>query len=104
MYFAAPGSYLLDLSSDLQNLREVVQFEGSLNSRASYLYGVDIYGDAILASIGYTWRSKDLAHEDITLQSYYRYLPTLCVTFKYSLLIFCSENVPLHLSHSFVIH
>lgn len=78
LYFAAPKSYLLDLSSDLPNVEEVVDFEGSLNPRASYLYGQDIYGDAILASIGYTRKSEGLFHEDITLQSYYRFLLTKC--------------------------
>lgn len=78
LYFAAPKSYLLDLSSDLLNVEEVFDFEGSLNHRASYFYGQDIYGDAILASIGYTRKSEGLFHEDITLQSYYRFLLTKC--------------------------
>lgn len=74
LYFAAPKSFFLDLASDLPNVKEIAHFEGLLNPRASYFYGQEIYGDAILASIGYTWRSKDLFHEDITLQSYYRCL------------------------------
>lgn len=78
LYSAAPKSYLLDLSSDLLNVEEIVDFEGLLNPRASYLYGQDIYGDAVLASIGYTWKSKDLFHEDISLQTYYRFLLTKC--------------------------
>lgn len=72
LYFAAPKQYLLDMSSDLLNAKEDCNSEGSLNARASYLSGQDIYGDAILASIGYTWRSKDLFYEDVTLQSYHR--------------------------------
>ncbi|ONI11183.1 hypothetical protein PRUPE_4G091400 [Prunus persica] len=72
LYFAAPKQYLLDMSSDLLNAKEACNSEGSLNARASYLSGQDIYGDAILASIGYTWRSKDLFYEDVTLQSYHR--------------------------------
>lgn len=63
---------MLELSSDLLNAKEDITTEGSLNERASYLSGEDIYGDAILASIGYTWKSKDLFHEDLSLQSYYR--------------------------------
>ncbi|XP_057988172.1 small RNA 2'-O-methyltransferase isoform X2 [Hevea brasiliensis] len=68
LHFAAPESAMLDVSADLVNL------EGPLNVRASYFCGQSIYGDAIMASIGYTWRSKDLFHEDISLQSYYRML------------------------------
>ncbi|KAL9452885.1 hypothetical protein AB3S75_008634 [Citrus x aurantiifolia] len=85
LYFAAPKSYLLDLSSDLPNVEEVVDFEGSLNPRASHLYGQDIYGDAILASIGYTRKSEGLFHEDITLQSYYRMLIHLTPSGVYKL-------------------
>lgn len=48
--------------------------EGTLNTRASYLSGQNIYGDAILASIGYTWKSTDILYEDVSLRSYYRYL------------------------------
>lgn len=72
LYFTAPQSYLLELSSDYLNAKEVIACEGSFNERASYLSGEDIYGDAILASIGYTWKSMDLFHEDLSLQSYYR--------------------------------
>ncbi|KAM5587448.1 small RNA 2'-O-methyltransferase-like [Rosa sericea] len=74
LHFAAPKQYLLDISSDLLHAKEVRSFEGSLNARASYLSGQDIYGDAILATIGYTWRSKDLFYEDVSVQSYYRML------------------------------
>ncbi|KAL6184004.1 hypothetical protein ACLB2K_045411 [Fragaria x ananassa] len=71
LHFAAPKQYLLDTSSDL-HAEEVRTFEGSLNARASYLSGQDIFGDAILATIGYTWRSKDLFYEDVSVKSYYR--------------------------------
>ncbi|KAL6206519.1 hypothetical protein ACLB2K_023767 [Fragaria x ananassa] len=73
LHFAAPKQYLLDISSDL-HAKEVRRFEGSLNARASYLSGQDIFGDAILATIGYTWRSKDLFYEDASVKSYYRML------------------------------
>ncbi|KAL6176404.1 hypothetical protein ACLB2K_053037 [Fragaria x ananassa] len=66
LHFAAPKQYLLDISSDL-HAKEVRTFEGSLNARASYLSGQDIFGDAILATIGYTWRSKDLFYEGCLL-------------------------------------
>ncbi|GAV65633.1 dsrm domain-containing protein/Methyltransf_23 domain-containing protein [Cephalotus follicularis] len=71
LYFAAPESYRLDLSPDLLNVKEF-HIDGSLNARASYFCGQDVIGDAVLASIGYTWKSKDLSHEDFSLQSYYR--------------------------------
>ncbi|XP_055961166.1 small RNA 2'-O-methyltransferase-like isoform X2 [Mercurialis annua] len=72
LYFTAPESFALDLSADLGNLEGL--YEGPLNERASYFCCQGIYGDAIMASIGYTWRSKDLFYEDISLQSYYRML------------------------------
>ncbi|KAI4299718.1 hypothetical protein L6164_033149 [Bauhinia variegata] len=74
LFFATPKSYHLDSSSDLLNGKESLHYEGSLNVRASYLSGQDIFGDAILASVGYTWKSKDLFFEDITVRSYYRML------------------------------
>lgn len=74
LYFAASGTFLSDLSSDLLDLKEALHFGEPLNARATYLCGQDIYGDAILANIGYTWKNKDLFHENIGLQSYYRCL------------------------------
>ncbi|KAL7102584.1 hypothetical protein ACP275_08G128900 [Erythranthe tilingii] len=62
IYSAAPKQLLCD------------QFEGTLNDRASYFAGQEIHGDAILASVGYTWRSTDLFHEAVSLRSYYRML------------------------------
>ncbi|KAE8735713.1 Double-stranded RNA binding protein-related / DsRBD protein-related, putative isoform 2 [Hibiscus syriacus] len=73
IYFAAPKSYLLDKSSDLLNAKAIT-LGGTLNARATYICGQDIYGDSILASIGYTWKGQDLFHEDVTLQSYDRML------------------------------
>jgi hypothetical protein len=75
VYFATNQSYFLDTSSD----QEAFQFEGSLNARASCLGGQGIYGDAILASIGYKWNSKDLFYEDVSLQLYYRSLLPSCI-------------------------
>ncbi|KAK2981401.1 hypothetical protein RJ640_017989, partial [Escallonia rubra] len=71
LYCCASKSYQLDSSSD-PHAKEAVQ--GSLNERASYFAGHLIYGDAILASIGYTWRSTDLFYEDVSLHTYYRLL------------------------------
>ncbi|GMH01422.1 hypothetical protein Nepgr_003261 [Nepenthes gracilis] len=44
------------------------------NARASYLSGQVVYGNAIFATIGYTWKSADLFHEDVSLCSYFRML------------------------------
>ncbi|KAE8008261.1 hypothetical protein FH972_004790 [Carpinus fangiana] len=74
VYFAVHQSYLLDTSSDPLNVKEALHFEGSLNARASCFCGQGIYGDAILASIGYTRKSKDLIFEDVSVQLYYRML------------------------------
>ncbi|XP_027346337.1 small RNA 2'-O-methyltransferase isoform X2 [Abrus precatorius] len=74
LFFAAPNSYALDPSSIVSNGKESLYSEGSLNLRASYLSGQDIFGDAILASIGYTRKSRDLFYEDVTVQLYYRML------------------------------
>ncbi|XP_059666531.1 small RNA 2'-O-methyltransferase-like [Cornus florida] len=71
LYARASKLYTLDPSSELLQTK-AVQFEGSLNVRASYFSGQDIYGDAILASVGYKWNSADLFHEDVSLRTYYR--------------------------------
>ncbi|KAL4563713.1 hypothetical protein LXL04_027758 [Taraxacum kok-saghyz] len=68
LYFCDPKSCELDL------VKEDGQREGLLNTRASYLCGQDIYGDAILATIGYLWKSYDLFHEDVSSRTYYRLL------------------------------
>jgi hypothetical protein len=73
LYFAASESLVMDLLSDLANVKDF-HVEGPPNARASYFCGQGIYGDAIMASIGYTWRSKELFHEHVSLQSYYRSL------------------------------
>lgn len=78
------------MSSDLLNAK-VVTFEGPLNARASYICGQDINGDSILASIGYSWKCQDLFHEDVTLQSYYRFL--LPSHIKFLLILFSSVKV-----------
>nr|XP_043618664.1 small RNA 2'-O-methyltransferase [Erigeron canadensis] len=56
-----------------------------MNARASYLSGQIIYGDAILATIGYTWKSCDLFHEDVTSSTYYRLLMNKVPTGIYKL-------------------
>nr|KYP49629.1 UPF0486 protein C1orf59 isogeny [Cajanus cajan] len=72
LFFAAPKSYLLDLYSNFPNGKETLYFKGSLNARASYFAGQNIIGDAILATIGYTRKSRDLFYEDVTVRLYYR--------------------------------
>ncbi|KAJ0239383.1 Double-stranded RNA-binding domain [Hirschfeldia incana] len=42
------------------------------NAKASYVCGQDIHGDAIVAAVGYTWRSHNLEHDDLTLKSFHR--------------------------------
>ncbi|CAN1150800.1 Small RNA 2'-O-methyltransferase [Linum perenne] len=73
LYYAAPESHLSEISSDFIPVKDV-SLEGSCNARASYFCGQVINGDAIIASIGYTWRSRDLFYENLTMQMYYRTL------------------------------
>ncbi|KAH6796424.1 hypothetical protein C2S51_037410 [Perilla frutescens var. frutescens] len=70
LYSSAPKNFFENLS-ELQ-AKQASHVEGSLNIRASYFAGQEVYGDAILASVGYTWKSTVLFHEDISLSSYYR--------------------------------
>lgn len=63
-YFRAPKSE--------NETKEDYQDGACLNVRASYLSGQDIYGDAVLANIGYLWKSCDLFHEDVSSRTYYR--------------------------------
>ncbi|KAL3512918.1 hypothetical protein ACH5RR_025635, partial [Cinchona calisaya] len=63
----------LDQSSEPLGVH-AIQLQGSQNVRASYFAGQEVYGDAILASVGYTWKSADLFHEDVSVRTYYRLL------------------------------
>ncbi|PKA53570.1 Small RNA 2'-O-methyltransferase [Apostasia shenzhenica] len=77
LYFSAPK--LLSCSSDsLDNFfsskESNINLEKMLNRRASYLSGQNIYGDAIMVQVGYTWKSSDLFCDDVFLSSYYRLL------------------------------
>lgn len=74
MYYVLPEKYVVDfhtceeslpLTSDLVNME-------AFNARASYLSGQMVFGDAIMATIGYTWRSADLIHERVSLGTFYR--------------------------------
>ncbi|KAF8408765.1 hypothetical protein HHK36_004834 [Tetracentron sinense] len=74
LYFSAPELHPLDSSSsDLLNTKQSVNLK-NLNARACYFSGQNVYGDAILAAVGYTWKSTDLFHEDVSLRTYYRML------------------------------
>ncbi|KAH6821086.1 hypothetical protein C2S53_015369 [Perilla frutescens var. hirtella] len=74
IYSSAPKN-IFENSSELQ-AKQASHVEGSLNIRASYFAGQEVYGDAILASVGYTWKSTVLFHEDISLSSYYSKTPS----------------------------
>ncbi|KAI3910025.1 hypothetical protein MKW92_017392 [Papaver armeniacum] len=63
----------LPLKSD-STLEDLSYDAETLNIRASYFSGQNIYGEAILATFGYTWKCKELFHEDLTLGTYYRML------------------------------
>lgn len=71
---------MLNVSSELG---EEITTDGTLNTRATFLSGQKIYGDAILASVGYTWKSTDIFYEDASLRSYFRYF----LSFVYSSLV-----------------
>ncbi|CAA2998957.1 Small RNA 2'-O-methyltransferase [Olea europaea subsp. europaea] len=67
LYYSAPEFRLMDQLSD-PHLNVASHAKGSLNVRASYLSGQEVYGDAILASAGYSWKSSDLFHENVSLR------------------------------------
>jgi len=75
LYFSVPEAALVfsDSSADqCSNIDGNAILDPLLNKRASYLSGQAIYGDAILANVGYTWKSPDLFYEDVPLCTYYR--------------------------------
>ncbi|XXG74659.1 hypothetical protein AAC387_Pa07g3324 [Persea americana] len=77
LYFPAPVDPSLVSDSSLELLspaNETVSRGTSFNARASYFSGQNIHGDVLLASVGYTWKSPDLYHEDVSLGTYYRML------------------------------
>ncbi|KAK9088552.1 hypothetical protein Scep_027634 [Stephania cephalantha] len=75
LYFCAPKAPLnLIMTSDVPQVKEAVELQPNLNGRACYFSGQIIHGDAIMATIGFTWKSLDLFHEDISFGTYYRML------------------------------
>ncbi|KAJ4806377.1 Small RNA methyltransferase [Rhynchospora pubera] len=71
-YFSAPECLFSSLAKN--EVVNATYFEAVVNKRASYISGQTIYGDAILANVGYTWRSSNLLCEDVSLCTYYRML------------------------------
>nr|VDC74675.1 unnamed protein product [Brassica rapa] len=67
------SGYECRVYSAIPKLTSSNDLKKSRNAKASFVCcGQDIHGDAILASVGYTGRSHDLEHEDVTLKSFYR--------------------------------
>ncbi|KAG8083655.1 hypothetical protein GUJ93_ZPchr0016g2580 [Zizania palustris] len=75
LYFSAPNvQYVSDISNNVVACLGDGNIECLINKRASYISGQTIYGDAILANVGYTRRDSELRTEDVTLSTYYRIL------------------------------
>ncbi|KAK9714443.1 hypothetical protein RND81_06G094900 [Saponaria officinalis] len=74
LYFSAQETYNLFPDPEFDNTKKVSSFDSSFNVRASYLLGQHVYGNAILASVGYTWRGAELFCEDVSVRSYFRML------------------------------
>ncbi|XP_062189577.1 small RNA 2'-O-methyltransferase [Phragmites australis] len=75
LYFAAPNvQFVSDLSKNVLACHGDGNINCQVNKRASYISGQTIYGDAILANIGYTRRDSELHTEDVNLCTYYRIL------------------------------
>ncbi|KAL5977367.1 hypothetical protein ACLOJK_021713 [Asimina triloba] len=77
LYFSVPEDLFIAADSslmDLSNMKEAANVQSLLNVRAYYFSGQKVYGDAFLMNVGYTWKSEDLFHEDVSLTTYYRML------------------------------
>ncbi|KAG2318496.1 hypothetical protein Bca52824_011709 [Brassica carinata] len=75
VYSAIPKLKASDNSWKAHGKRPVAEsshLEKTQNGKASLVCGLDTHGDAIVASVGYTGRSHDLKHDDVTLKSFYR--------------------------------
>lgn len=74
LYFPTPNvQFISDLSKKLRACRGDGNMNCLVNKRASYISGQTIYGDAILANVGYTRRDSELHAEDVNICTYYRY-------------------------------
>jgi small RNA 2'-O-methyltransferase len=68
LYFTAPNRHVVsDISKDVLAYHGDSDINLQVNKRASYICGQTIYGDAILANIGYTRRDSELHAEDVYL-------------------------------------
>jgi len=77
LYFAAPSVHFVsDMSKNVLACHGDGDINCQVNKRASYISGQTIYGDALLANIGYTRRDSELHTEDVNLCTYYRYQPS----------------------------
>lgn len=75
LYFAAPNvQFVSDISKNELACLGDGDINCQVNKRASYISGQTIYGDALLANIGYTRRDSELHIEDVNLCTYYRYI------------------------------
>uniref|UniRef100_A0A804UCN5 DRBM domain-containing protein n=1 Tax=Zea mays TaxID=4577 RepID=A0A804UCN5_MAIZE len=75
LYFAAANIHAVsDMSKHALDSLGDGDINWQVNKRASYICGQTIYGDALLANIGYTRRDSELHTEDVNLCSYYRIL------------------------------
>ena len=73
-YFPAPDvQFVSDLSKQLVDDRGDRNMNCVINKRASYISGQTIYGDAVLANVGYTRRDTELQTDHVNLCTYYRY-------------------------------
>ncbi|PIA31125.1 hypothetical protein AQUCO_05200014v1 [Aquilegia coerulea] len=73
-YFSAPQLPLQADSTSSPSKKETMDPDATLNARACYFSGQEIHGDAILAAIGYSWRTTDLFNENVSVNAYYRML------------------------------
>ncbi|KAL9224853.1 hypothetical protein vseg_000848 [Gypsophila vaccaria] len=74
LYFSAQETNNCIPDQEFDNTKVVSSFDSLFNVRASFLLGQHVYGNAILASVGYTWRGAELVCEDVSVRSYFRML------------------------------
>lgn len=74
LYISALEANNLNPVSEFRAGEKLSCYDCSFNLHASYLLGQQVYGNVILASIGYTWRGAELFHEDVSRRAYFRML------------------------------
>ena len=87
------SGYECRVYSAIPKLTSSNDLKKSRNAKASFVSGQDIHGDAILASVGYTGRSHDLEHDNVTLKSFYRSLYQLFLFNMFGFLVCVSYHV-----------